>query len=155
METDPIRYDVWVADALLGVMRRALEHSEVNGLVGDHHYFITFRTDADGLEIPGYLHAQHPEEMTIVLQHQFSDLRVGEDVFEVVLSFKGRAEYLRVPFDAVTSFADPSVNFGLQLKPAEESDEEQAEETQAESAGPAEPAAKSGQVIALDAFRKK
>ncbi len=170
MIDDPLPYDHWVEESLRGVVRRSLAHTESHGLPGDHHFYITFRTDADGVEIPGHLHAQHPDEMTIVMQHQFTDLRVGKEVFEVTLSFSGKGEYLRIPFAAVTSFADPSVNFGLQLKmtPATGQDDIPAEndpvpqDTGAETAdgdgpdgdGPGDEP-KTGEVIALDSFRKK
>ncbi len=171
MIDDPLPYDHWVEESLRGVVRRSLAHTELHGLPGDHHFYITFRTDADGVEMPGHLHAQHPDEMTIVLQHQFTDLRVGKEVFEVTLSFSGKGEYLRIPFAAVTSFADPSVNFGLQLKMATatgqddipvEDNEPVPLDTGAVTAdgegphgdGPGEEP-KTGEVIALDSFRKK
>ncbi len=180
MEETPLRYDVWVEEALRGVIRRALEWVSKNGLPGDHHFYITFETGARGVEIPDFLHAEYPEEMTIVIQHRFRDLTVADDAFEVTLTFKGVAEPLRIPLEAVTAFADPAVNFGLQLKVAEASNEEDnigltfvagetlqeepAEAPKAQGPDAEEPAEaqeqaaeekKSGQVIALDAFRKK
>jgi len=173
MTGDPLPYDLWVEESLRGVVRRSLAHTELHGLPGDHHFYVTFQTEADGVEIPGHLHAQHPEEMTVILQHQFSDLRVGKDFFEVTLSFSGKAEYLRIPFDAITSFADPSVNFGLQLKMSSptgdnerlEDDPGSAAVNKPQTAAGAEIAdgdethagdgAPTGEVIALDAFRKK
>lgn len=116
MDTDPLRYDKWIEEALRSVIRRALAHAATDGLPGEHHFYITFRTDAEGAELPDYLRAQHPEDITIVLQHQYDNLEVGRDAFEVSLRFKGKPEKLRVPFDAISAFADPSVNFGLQLK---------------------------------------
>ena len=109
MEETPLRYDVWVEEALRGVIRRALTWVSENGLPGDHHFYITYRTDADGIEIPSYLKAENPEEMTIVLQHQFSGLEVGPEAFAVTLSFSDLPQRLTIPYAAVVSFADPSV----------------------------------------------
>lgn len=114
--SETLTYDVWVEEALRTVISRALVQIAETGLPGDHHFYVTFLTQDDGVEIPGYLRAQHPNDMTIVLQHQFDDLIVDEDHFEVTLSFNGKSERLVIPFAAVVAFADPSVNFGLQLK---------------------------------------
>ncbi|HER26988.1 MAG TPA: hypothetical protein ENI69_07760 [Rhodospirillales bacterium] len=177
MET--LRYDKWVEEALRDVIRRALQQAATLGLPGDHHFFITFQTGDEGVEMPQSLRAEHANEMTIVLQHQFEDLVVEKSGFSITLSFSGRPTRLVIPFAAVTSFADPSVNFGLQLKmiPVEEIDGEEGENTaeqdveiipaiaQVESGdeivnvdvpsdGDDEPE-KMGEVIALDAFRKK
>ena len=169
MIDDPLRYDTWIEDALRGVIRRTLDFAAENGLPGDHHFYITYRTDADGIEIPSYLKAENPEEMTIVLQHQFEDLVINEDALWVTLRFNGKPERLRIPFAAVVSFADPSVNFGLQLKMAGEPEGEIELDTSAaqnfdldtadlniEQDLPSSGAGKgTGEVIALDAFRKK
>lgn len=180
MTDDPLRYDLWIEDAFRSVVRRALEHTVKRGLPGDHHFYITFRTESPGVRIPAYLKAQHPLEMTIVLQFQFDDLAVDADGFSISLSFKGRRENLRIPFAAVSSFADPSVNFGLQFKITAEGEvhadasgdaprpksaprnDADAKPSAAPNAQPKEPApadtpaAKDGgQVIALDSFRKK
>ena len=108
-------YDDWVQDALRGVLRQALETLAASQEPGEHHFYINFQTTHSGVSVPGFLRAQYPEEVTIVLQHQFEDLYVEESGFEVTLSFSGQRHRLVVPFTAVTSFADPSVNFGLQL----------------------------------------
>ena len=164
MESDPLRYDAWIEDALRGVIRHALAYAADNGLPGEHHFYITYRTDAEGVETPGYLKAEHPDEMTIVLQHQFENLVVNQDAFWVTLRFNGKPERLRVPFNAVVSFADPSVNFGLQLKMATGADGEiELESVAGQKFGVGAPeqdtrpaAAKgTGEIIALDAFRKK
>src|SRR2546430_1480831 len=117
-------YQRMVEAALRGIMREALVRTADDGLPGDHHFYISFRSRAPGVTIPKYLLAKYPEEMTIVLQHQFRSLEVGDDAFSVNLSFQNRSERLTIPFAAVTTFADPSVNFGLQFassepKPAE------------------------------------
>lgn len=168
MDTDPLRYDTWIEDALRGVIRRTLGYAAEHGLPGEHHFYLTYRTDSDGIEIPGYLKAEHPDEMTIVLQHQFEDLVVNEDAIWVTLRFNGKPERLRIPFEAVVSFADPSVNFGLQLKMTGDGEGEVEIDTAADNVdvegvdeaaeqGLARPAAGkvTGEVIALDAFRKK
>jgi hypothetical protein len=119
MATDHIRYDVLARDALRGVLRRVLTDAAEHGLPGEHHFFITFVSTADGVKLSPRLLAQYPEEMTIILQHQFWDLVVTEDRFEVGLSFGGIPERLVVPFAAIKSFLDPSVQFGLQFEPSD------------------------------------
>ena len=119
MATDHIRYDVLARDALRGVLRRVLNDAATHGLPGEHHFFITFLSAADGVKLSPRLLAQYPEEMTVILQHQFWDLVVSEDRFEVGLSFGGIPERLVVPFSAIKSFFDPSVQFGLTFEPAE------------------------------------
>src|SRR5438270_5067087 len=119
MATDHIRYDVLARDALRGVLRRVLTDAAAHGLPGEHHFFITFLSTAEGVKLSPRLLAQYPEEMTIILQHQFWDLIVTEDRFEVGLSFGGVPERLVVPFNAIKSFFDPSVQFGLQFEPSD------------------------------------
>ena len=119
MATDHIRYDVLARDALRGVLRKVLTDAASHGLPGEHHFFITFLSKADGVKLSPRLLAQYPEEMTIILQHQFWDLVVTEDRFEVGLSFGGVPERLVVPFASIKSFFDPSVQFGLQFEPQE------------------------------------
>lgn len=114
MSQSRFEYGKWVEEALREVVRRALEQASA-GLDGGHHFYLTFRTDAPGVEIPDYLHAQYPREMTIALQHQFWGLKIFAEHFEVTLSFNRINETLRIPFASLTAFADPSVNFGLQL----------------------------------------
>jgi hypothetical protein len=116
---DHIRYDVMVQDAMRDVLRRVLEDAAKQGLPGDHHFYIIFRTKADGVKISPRLLAQYPTEMTIILQHQFWDLVVTDDHFEVGLSFGNIPEKLHVPFTAIKSFLDPSVQFGLNFEPGE------------------------------------
>jgi hypothetical protein len=114
--TDLIRYDLLAQEALRGVVRKVLTDVAKDGLPGEHHFFIAFDTRAPGLRISDRLRAQFPEEMTIVLQHQFWDLKVGDHAFEVGVSFNGAPERLLVPFAAVKGFFDPSVQFGLQFE---------------------------------------
>ena len=115
MPVDHIRYDVLTQDALRDVIRTVLSDAAVKGLPGEHHFFVTFDTRIDGVRLSARLKASYPEEMTIVLQHQFWDLTVGEDEFAVGLAFNGTPERLNVPFKAVKAFFDPSVQFGLQF----------------------------------------
>jgi hypothetical protein len=116
MAVDHIRYDLLTQEALRGVVRTVLTDAAKNGLPGDHHFFVTFDTCAEGVRLSQRMRAQYPKEMTIILQHQFWDLAVSEDSFEVGLSFGGVPERLSIPFAAVKGFFDPSVEFGLQFE---------------------------------------
>ncbi|GBQ96150.1 hypothetical protein AA0522_0723 [Gluconacetobacter liquefaciens NRIC 0522] len=158
-------YDSWIEDAYRGVMLRALEHVGREGLPEGHHFYITYRTDWPGVVLPARLRAQYPHEITIVLQHQFWDLKVDEDAqtISVGLSFGGVGSILVIPVDAVTAFADPHIRLALRFTPPEPADEEEAP---AELAAPVQeapentPAASgdapsSPQVVSLAAFRKK
>src|SRR6266436_7873721 len=115
MSVDHIRYDLLTQDALRGVIRTVLTGAAGKGLQGEHHFFITFDTRVDGVRMSARLRASYPGEMTIVLQHQFWDLTVGEDHFDVGLAFNGIPERLHVPLKAVKAFMDPSVPFGLEF----------------------------------------
>jgi hypothetical protein len=115
MPADNIRYDLLTQDALRGVIRTVLTNAAAKGLPGDHHFFITFDTRAEGVRMSPRLKASSPEEMTIVLQHQFWDLTVADEDFEVGLAFNGIRERLHIPLKAVKAFLDPSVQFGLQF----------------------------------------
>jgi hypothetical protein len=129
MSTDLIRYDLQVQDALRSVVRKVLADAARDGLPGEHHFYITFRTQAPGVKMSTRLREQYPEEMTIILQYQFWDLKVEDSFFEVGLHFKNVPERLHVPFDAVAGFYDPSVQFGLKFEAqGEESDEFDEEE---------------------------
>jgi hypothetical protein len=116
MAVDHIRYDLLAQEALRGVLRTVLADAAKNGLPGEHHFFVTFDTGHEGVRLSQRMRAQYPQEMTIVLQHQFWDLTVSDDAFEVGLSFGGVPERLAVPFAAVKGFFDPSVEFGLQFE---------------------------------------
>lgn len=146
-------YAAWTEEALRAVAVEALDHAGRHGLPGEHHFYITFRTEAPGVAIPGHLKARYPQEMTIVLQHKFWDLKVdrGAGSFSVGLSFGGVPAMLVVPFKALTAFADPHVRFGLRF---------QAPEPAAAAPEPVEAAAggqadAKPQVVSLDAFRRK
>ncbi|MBX3580581.1 MAG: hypothetical protein KF810_01610 [Rhizobiaceae bacterium] len=181
MAEDHIRYDILAQEALRGVMRKVLAEVARTGLPGNHHFFITFLTGAPGVRVSPRLREKYPEQMTIVIQFQYWDLKVTDTGFEVGLSFSDVPERLEIPFSAVRGFYDPSVNFELEfdvktdpvadietetVKPIAEvakapaatkknegkkkPSEPKAEETDAEV-----PAAKSADVVSLDAFRKK
>ncbi|MEW6450643.1 MAG: ClpXP protease specificity-enhancing factor SspB [Pseudomonadota bacterium] len=124
MPVDHIRYDILAQDALRGLVRRVLTDAGKKGLPGDHHFFITFNTQHDAVRLSPRLREQYPEEMTIVLQHQFWDLKITDEAFEVGLSFSGVAERLYIPFEAITAFADPSVQFALQFETLVDAPEE-------------------------------
>lgn len=167
MSNDRFRYDQYVDDALRGVARRVLRDVGEHGLTGTHHFYISFRTSHPGVEMPDYLRARYPEEITVVLQHQFWGLEVTEEQFTVTVSFNRQNERLVVPFAALTAFVDPSVRFGLQFEDGKaEAGATSGPETRPPSGpdGPGggkpepkamektEPASK---VVTLDAFRKK
>lgn len=178
MKKNPLQYDKMVEAALRGVVRQALEHAAEFGLRGNHHFYLTFKTGHAGVKLPEPLRAQYPDEMTIVLQHQFWGLEVSKECFEVTLSFNDAAERLTIPFAALTAFGDPSVKFGLQLEapaqppqtrtpsvpasPGRESPEQPdrpaAPETRPEEEKPEEEDKGDGgpeKIVSLDAFRKK
>src|SRR3954464_3301065 len=123
MAKDLLRYDLMVQDALKGVMRKLLTEAAKNGLPGDHHFYVSFSTEHPGVRLSQRLRDKYPQEMTVVLQHQFWDLGVTEHAFEVGLSFSGVPERLLVPFDAITGFFDPSVQFGLKFEVQEDAEE--------------------------------
>ena len=123
--SDHIRYDLLTQQALRGVVRDVLAEAAKKGLPGDHHFYISFDTKAEGVRISERLRTQYPEEMTIILQHQYWDLSVNDSGFEVGLSFGGIPEKLTVPFDTITGFFDPSVQFGLQFEEVREGEEAQ------------------------------
>ena len=151
-------YQQWTEDAQRLVMMRALAYAAEHGLPGGHHFYISFRTAIPGVVIPARLLAQYPEEMTIVLQHQFWDLKVDEAAgrFSVGLSFSGVGSILQIPFGAITAFADPHVHVGLRFapQPAADAAVPPAVADAAEEAD-AIPPAEEPQVVSLDAFRRR
>lgn len=154
MEDVEIDYDFLTQEALKQVVRKVLAMTEELGAApGDHHFYVEFETQAEGVTIPEHLLITYPVRMTIVLQHQFDNLEVRDDDFSVSLWFKGVQAHLTVPFDAITSFADPSVQFGLRFdtqsdapKTKPKADVKPIREATPET---------SGAVLQLDAFRKK
>ncbi len=166
MTKDFIGYQALTDAALRGVVRDALRKIEKQGLLASHHFRITFKTNYPGVEIPDFLHEQYPDEMMIILQHQFWGLKVKDNHFEVTLSFRKIPATLTIPFAALTQFADPGVQFALQFRELGEDGElkplapaalapaaklEQPEDAASPSEKPATP----GEVVSLDAFRKK
>jgi len=159
-EEDPLDYARLVREALRDVPRQALRLAASEGLPGEHHFYLTFRTSHPGVAISPGLHARYPELMTIVLQNQYQDLAVGEEAFSVTLRFGGAPERLHVPFTALVAFADPSASFGLQFVPGEEaaaepggSGAEGAEPVLAAEPGASEPPG--GNVVDIRAFRRR
>ena len=171
MAKDYIGYQALTDAALRGVVRDALRRIEQQGLIGSHHFYITFKTHFPGVELPGFLREQYPDEMTIILQHQFWGLKVLDDLFEVALTFRKLPATLVIPFAALTAFFDPGVQFGLQFKSAEQEAKPgpmqvspalpPAESADAPFEPPEEPPAEEekpaaqGEVVSLDSFRKK
>lgn len=172
MAQDLFQYDKMVEAALRGVVRDALARAARDGLRGGHHFYVGFRTGAPGVVLPPQILAKYPEDMTIVLQHQFWGLEVGAAAFSVTLSFNSRMEQLTIPLAAITTFADPSVKFGLQFEAPAEVPAEQPE-TAVPKASPAalpageKPAGKkhagenkeaerpAAEIVTLDRFRKR
>ncbi len=181
---DLIRYDLLVQDALRSVVRKVLADTARSGLIGDHHFNIAFKTQAPGVVAPAAVKSRFPDEMSIILQHEFWDLVVTQDAFEVSLNFSRKAERLIVPFDSITGFSDPSVPFGFKLEPrvpepaASRAPAAAGKPGTAPAAGPAKtapakpppgpapakssqpaekPAQRAGEpkVVSIDAFRKK
>ena len=159
MAQDLFQYDKMVERALRGVVRDALQRAAEEGLRGAHHFYIGFSTEMPGVAVPDYLRGKYPGEMTIVLQHQYWDLEIGEESFSVTLSFQKQLERLTVPFAAIRSFADPSVNFALEFAGPEVGSNDTARLPAAIEATPnpqQEPEQKPpGEVVSLDRFRKR
>lgn len=158
-DSPSLRYDKMVERALRGVVREAVQEVMREGLNDDHHFYITFLTEYDGVQIPGYLKERYPGEMTIVLQYQFYDLFVDDKELKVTLSFNNVPERLVIPLEAITIFADPAVNFALQFQPmAGEFDGDGDDDGTGLSEGDTKEKVddgKRGEVISLDSFRKK
>ena len=176
---DRFHYDTLVDDALRSVVKRVLVQVAEKGLPGSHHFYISFRSTDPGVELPDYLRAKYPEEMTIVLQHQYWDLVIHDESFEVTVSFNKQQEHIKVPFTALSAFVDPSVRFGLQFdrkdkagnlleksdagaaaptplpapEPKAKSDPAAAEA--AAAAAEAKPEDAASKIVKLDSFRKK
>jgi hypothetical protein len=177
MAKDFIGYQALTDQALRGVVRDALRRIEKSGLIGAHHFYLTFKTHADGVDIPEFLKEQYPDEMTIIIQHQYWALKVKDDYFEVTLTFKKLPAPLHIPFQALTAFFDPGVQFGLQFRaegdaakpgpvmvPSSPAEPEKGQDTEPAALKPtdkpaadktAQDKAAPGEVVSLDSFRKK
>lgn len=153
-------YDSYVQEALLGVVKKVLKKVQNEGILGNHHFYITFKTNHKNVIIPKFLRKKYPDEITIVLQYQFWNLNIFDDHFEVCLSFNGNEEFLSIPFDAISGFVDPYVKFCLQFSvndslldednniDTSESDKNQISESSNKNE-------KENVVVSLDEFRKK
>lgn len=155
-----IRYDRLVEDALRGVVKASIRHVQQHGLGNGHHFYISFKTGYPDVVVPEYLLARYPDEMTIVLQHQFYDIEIDDYIFKVTLSFDNVPERLEVPFGAITVFADPSVNFVLQFQPADVQEGggggmQSTRELSKEGVEFEEREFKKGKVISFDAWKKR
>ena len=150
-----IPYDEIVQEALRSVVRRVLTDIEsAGGLPGAHHFYIAFKTRHPGVEIPKHLLERYPDEMTVVVQHRYWDLAVGEEQFQIGLSFNQVPAKLLIPYAAIVGFVDPAVNFALQFQ-ARDMDAVAIEEQEADAPPPLEPVTDGSNVVTLDAFRKK
>jgi uncharacterized protein len=156
MAQDLFDYPKMLEAALRGVVREVLARTQRQGLRGAHHFYVSFRTGAPGVLIPDYLLAKYPEEMTIVLQHQFWGLEVRDQDFSVALSFHNRPEQLTIPFAAVARFSDPSVNFSLQFEvAAAKPSDTSALPAKTPAKEPVEPPRQAAEIVTLDKFRKR
>ena len=170
MAKDFIGYKALTDSALRGVVRDALRRIEKSGLIGAHHFYLTFKTHFEGVDIPDFLKEQYPDEMTIILQHQYWALKIKDDYFEVTLTFKKLPAPLHIPFAALTAFFDPGVQFGLQFQGENdakssgpmmvpmgqpENGAEKTTEQPADAPPQEKPASPAGEVVSLDSFRKK
>lgn len=148
-------YPRMMREALREVPREALRRVAETGFPGSHHFYLSFRTDLPGVEVAEFLRDRYPDEMTVVIQHQFWDLEVDDEGFSVGLSFSGRVEYIRIPFRALTAFIDPAAEFGLRFDDAPptppEDDEPEGERAETSASRLGEP----GEVVSIDKFRKK
>lgn len=173
MSSDPLDYGRLMQHALRGVVREALGVAAEQGLPGEHHFYVSFDTSHPGVDLPDWLARQYPEELTIVLQHEFWDLAVTDDRFSVGLSFSERPATLTVPFDAILTFVDPHAEFGLKFDPQEgdeddedgvlltapggfddDEDDDGPQDDGSGGGGKARPAGGGGEVVSLDRFRK-
>lgn len=157
--TNRIDYGNLMHAAMRDLIRRVLSRIAENGLPGEHHFFITFDTTHPEAGLADWLHDRYPQEMTVVIQHWFADLEVGEDGFSVTLNFGDRAEPLYIPFDAIRTFVDPSVEFGLRFETQDsdeedDEDEESGPEDAAQTADDDDDGQREAEVVSLDKFRK-
>jgi hypothetical protein len=157
MDPDKIDYSAILQDALRDAVRRVIEQVAEHGMPGEHHFYIGFRTDFPGVEAPRFLREQYPEEVTIILQHQFWGLEVTPEEFSVLLSFGGSRQRVTVPFAALTAFADPSADFGLRFDAADPANESAPEADAAEPEAEEPPAGEPrlGGVIRFDPSRRR
>ena len=158
MSNGNFKYDMMVEEALRGVVAKALKQAVMEGLPGEHHFYITFKTNRSDVDIPLFLKERYSDEMTIVLEHQFWDLKIHDNEFEVALSFNDKKERLLIPFNAITAFSDPSVKFGLQFQEIKITELENKDSHSIEKDGSKKQEkniTSPGEIVSLDKFRNK
>ena len=158
MSNGNFKYDMMVEEALKGVIVKVLKQAVTEGLPGKHHFYITFKTNRSDVDIPLFLKERYSDEMTIVLEHQFWDLKIHENEFEVALSFNDKKERLLIPFNAITAFSDPSVKFGLQFQEIKVTELENIDSRSIEKDGSKKQEkniTSPGEIVSLDKFRNK
>ena len=152
--SDKIDYGTLMHRAMRGLIQDVLTDVSKNGLPGEHHFFITFDTMHPDVEIADWLSDRYPEEMTVVIQHWFENLDVSDEGFAVTLNFGNNPEPLYIPYDAIRTFVDPSVEFGLRFETHEDDDEDDPDEDGAPAAIDVKPEEKDAEIVSLDKFRK-
>ena len=153
--TKSIDYGNLMHRAMRGLIQTVLKDVAANGLPGAHHFFITFDTKTDGVQMADWLRSRYPGEMTLVVQHWFEDLVVTDDGFSITLNFGNQPEPLVIPFDSVRTFVDPSVEFGLRFETHDDEDDDEAEEDEDGPDDDPPPPQGEAQILRLDQFRKQ
>ena len=153
--TDTINYAQMMQKAMQGLMIDVLKKTSINGLPGNHHYFISFKTKSEGVIVADWIKERYPEEMTIVIQHWFDNLNVNDNYFSITLNFGDNPENLTIPWDSILTFVDPSVEFGLRFEGEENKDNDSHEEIPESNMVVIEEEDNVAEIVNLDSFRKK
>ena len=153
--TDTINYAQMMQKAMQGLMIDVLKKTSINGLPGNHHYFISFKTKSEGVKVADWIKERYPEEMTIVIQHWFDNLDVNDKCFSITLNFGDNPENLTIPWDSILTFVDPSVEFGLRFEGEENKDNDSHEEIPESNMVVIEEEDNVAEIVNLDSFRKK
>jgi hypothetical protein len=153
--TDTINYAQMMQKAMQGLMIDVLKKTSINGLPGNHHYFISFKTKSEGVIVADWIKERYPEEMTIVIQHWFDNLNVNDNYFSITLNFGDNPENLTIPWDSILTFVDPSVEFGLRFEGEENKDNDTHEEIPESNMVVIEEEDNVAEIVNLDSFRKK
>ena len=153
--TDTINYAQMMQKAMQGLMIDVLKKTSINGLPGNHHYFISFKTKSEGVIVADWIKERYPEEMTIVIQHWFDNLNVNDNYFSITLNFGDNPENLTIPWDSILTFVDPSVEFGLRFEGEENKDNDTHEEISESNMVVIEEEDNVAEIVNLDSFRKK
>ena len=153
--TDTINYAQMMQKAMQGLMIDVLKKTSINGLPGNHHYFISFKTKSEGVIVADWIKERYPEEMTIVIQHWFDNLDVNDTCFSITLNFGDNPESLTIPWDSILTFVDPSVEFGLRFEGEENKDNDSHEEIPESNMVVIEEEDNVAEIVNLDSFRKK